>query len=123
MTRVLGVHASGQDRFVLDPVLLETVVSEVVQKRRVLVEGPHRSHSSTSDVRCLCWYPEWTDFVALGVETGVVDDCDAPAWDLWTGVERRETGLCLVAAVPPWLEPMAQQAISLSPTACLEWQR
>lgn len=121
-TRVLGVHGAGRSRFVVDSELLATLVREVVQKRHAMVADGGESHPVRCDIRRLCWYPELTDFIALGLETGIVDDCDAPAWDLWTRVDRRDAGLCLVAAVPSWLESMAERAIALSPTACLEWE-
>lgn len=100
---------------------IRVTVDEVSRRRQELLTAATSTPKVAIGDRRLVYYPDLTDFCELGIETGIVDYADTPAWDLWTATASHEQRLCVVCYVPAWLHARADHAIALSPTGALAW--
>lgn len=100
---------------------MRDVVGEVCRHRRQHLDASRSTSCTTIDTKRLVFYPNYADFIGLAAESGVVDEADVPAWDLWIATAVHEAQFCIVSYVPPWLREMADHAVSLSTTCDLVW--
>lgn len=100
---------------------LREVVNDVCERRRTCIGHLIRESDTYLDDRRLVYLPNFTDFSGLGTETGVVDNADTPAWDLWTATATYKNQFCIVSYVPQRLVSAADRAILLSPSVALAW--
>lgn len=97
------------------------LVADVCMRRHELLGAGGLATAVETDGHRLVYYPDWTDFCALGLDSGVVDDADAPAWDFWIATGVHDGQFCIVSYIPPSVRPSMDYAVSLSRTGALAW--
>ena len=101
--------------------LIRALVVESCRRRHELLGEMTGRQAPGIDDQRLVYYPELTDFIALGVCTGIVDYADTPAWDFWTATAVHDGRFCLVSYIPASLRELATQAIDVTPMGSLIW--
>jgi hypothetical protein len=98
-----------------------SAVNHVVARRAELLP-PISAEGPRGEGRFVVMHTWLTDGIELGLETGVVDRLDIPAWEFWVRAEADPQGCIIHAWIPAAFVADMEHVTRLCPLEALEWR-